>query len=103
MKNGRPALEIDKEVCGRIKAARKSAKMTQKQLADCLDVSVQSVKNWEQGIHGTDDSTLKKIAEICNVDFVWLRHTQPEDATKWMLWQFTTDELLAELKRRIGE
>ena len=77
MKNGRPALYIDKEVCDRIRSARKSAKLTQKQLADQLDVSVQSVKNWEQGINGTDDSTLKKIAEICGVDFVWLKNIEP--------------------------
>lgn len=92
MKNGRPALEIDKVVCGRIKEARKSAEMTQAQLADCLDVSVQSVKNWEQGINGTDDSTLKKIAEICDVDFVWLKNIQSTDTNQEATGERTTEK-----------
>lgn len=119
MKNGRPPLVLDLEVCKRIKSARKSCRITQKELAELLDVSVQTVKNWEQGINGTDDATLKRIAGIFQVDFLWLKNVsnetdkceerQPHDVEMndiqnggaSFLRYYSTDQLLAELKRRI--
>lgn len=72
-----PQKFINPVIGDRIKQARKSVivdekSLTQKELAEALNVSCQAVKNWEQHINEPDLRNLKRISEICNVDFVWL-------------------------------
>lgn len=83
----RPAKDINPIIAERIKLARKRTyidgkKLTQGKLAELLFVSVQAVKNWEQGITSTDDDRLKDIAKICNVDFLWLKGLDAETIVK---------------------
>ncbi len=42
--------------------------MTQKQLADCLNISDKTVSKWERGLGFPDVSLLKEISQILNVD-----------------------------------
>lgn len=79
---GRPKKNINPLIGQRIREARNNTfidvggrkkKMTQKALADRLFVSLQAVKNWEQGINSVDDSNLMRISKICNVDYLWLK------------------------------
>ena len=72
-KRGAPIKRKDFEISKRIKAARKD-KFTQQSLADALGVSLQTIKNWEQERNLPDDEMLKKIAEMCNVDFLWIKN-----------------------------
>lgn len=74
----RPTKDVNPIVAERIRIARKNtyiagSRLTQGKLAELLFVSVQAVKNWEQGITSTDDERLQEIARICNVDFLWLK------------------------------
>ena len=51
-----------------IRKARKARGMTQAQLADALDVSLQSVKNWERGNAEPDRHRRLPIAELLGLD-----------------------------------
>lgn len=48
-------------------AARKAAGLTQKQLANKLNVSNNAISNWEKGVSRPDIDQLAKICEILNV------------------------------------
>ena len=51
----------------RIKAARKKAGMTQKELADKLGIPYQGISQYERGIRNPKIATVKKIAEALQV------------------------------------
>lgn len=78
----RPGRTVNPLIGQRIQEARnktficidgKQKRMTQKALADRLSVSLQAVRNWEQGLNSIEDFRLIKIAELCNVDYLWLK------------------------------
>ena len=50
-----------------IKAARKKAGMTQKELADKLGIPYQGISQYERGIRNPKIATVKKIAEALQV------------------------------------
>src|SRR3954466_3409474 len=56
----------------RIIQARERAGMTQKQLADKLRRSQQTIAGWEAGKREPDVATYKEVAAATNVDLVWL-------------------------------
>ena len=51
----------------RVKAARERAKLTQEQLAECIDVSPQYISDLERGVVGFSIPTLKKLCVSLNV------------------------------------
>lgn len=55
-----------------IKDIRKSNNLTQKQLADKLNVTYQAVSKWENGKNFPDIAILKKISEEFNIDISFL-------------------------------
>lgn len=55
-----------------IKAARKSAKMTQAELADKLGIPYQSVSQWERDTRKPKYDTIKRIADAMGVDWISL-------------------------------
>ena len=85
-----------------IKICRKAKKMTQAQLGDALGVSVSYVNMLESGKKDSPSYLIQlKInsifeAKIYDVDVKLNTTLYVKDIT-----QFTTDELLAEIKRRI--
>lgn len=56
----------------RIKAARKKAGLTQKELGQRLGVSYQTVAQWENDLRNPKYETLKKIADALNIDVALL-------------------------------
>lgn len=56
----------------RLKALRSQKGMTQEQLADAVDLTVESISNIERGIHAPKFDNLEKIAQILNVQVVSL-------------------------------
>lgn len=52
----------------RLQKLRKQANLTQEQLADKIDLTVESVSNIERGIHGPIFDNLEKIAKVLNTD-----------------------------------
>ena len=57
-----------------LKAARVNADLTQKELADKLNVSVDTVLNWESGKTEPKHSQLKQISELSGIpmDFIFV-------------------------------
>lgn len=70
----RPTKNKDYTICERIKEARTNAGLTQQQLADQLNIPLQTYKNWEQKRNIPKQGDLKEIGRICNVDATWLMH-----------------------------
>lgn len=52
-----------------IKNMRLSARLTQQQLADKLNVADTTISSYERENSQADFETIMKIAEICNIDF----------------------------------
>ena len=57
---------------GRIKLARKAARMSQGELARRIDLSRQQISNIETGKKGSNIWTLARIAFACRVDLYML-------------------------------
>lgn len=59
--------QINIEIGEQIKAAREQARLTQEQLAERIDVSVQFVSDLERGVVGISLTTLKKLCITLSV------------------------------------
>ena len=57
----------------RLKNARLNAKLTQKQMADILDISQPTYAQWENGRRTPKPDTLNKLSEILNVTSDYLQ------------------------------
>ena len=51
----------------KLKKLRKEANLTQEELADKVDLTVESVSNIERGIFGPKFDNLEKIAQVLNI------------------------------------
>ena len=58
---------MDKKFCKNLKDARKIAGLTQKQVANCLNVVESCYANWEQGRTEPNIDMLRKLGEILNI------------------------------------
>ncbi|MBE6996433.1 MAG: helix-turn-helix transcriptional regulator [Ruminococcaceae bacterium] len=77
----------DKTMGETISTLRKEKRMTQKQLADLLNITDKAVSKWERDVACPDLQTLPKLAEIFDVTIEDLLHTQapprrPQKSTK---------------------
>jgi len=64
---------------GRIRRARKSAGLSQADLAAHVDVSQPTVANWELGAHDPRRGVLEKVAEALGVSAHWLSYGEGMD------------------------
>lgn len=60
------------ELAKRIKSKREDAQLTQKQLANSLQISYQAISKWERGENAPDISILPQLASLLNVSIDWL-------------------------------
>ena len=65
-----------------IKEIRKKNNLTQKQLADKLNVTYQAVSKWENGKNVPDIALLKEISNLFNVDIDEIINGQKKEKTK---------------------
>ena len=75
---------MDKEKTGQlITELRKEKGLTQKQLAEALNVTDKAVSKWERGLSFPDISMLEPISELLGVSIMEILagERQPEDAT----------------------
>ena len=59
---------MDNKLGDKIKELRKKHNITQKELADKLNVTYQAVSKWERGINYPDISIIKEISNLYNID-----------------------------------
>lgn len=73
---GRPKAVRDPVVAARIKEARKAAGLTQAKLAELLNVSVQTIKNWEYGANTPSTEFIERIAEVSGLPSEYLTNRE---------------------------
>ena len=63
----------------KLKKLRTEKNLTQKDLADQLHVTFQTVSKWESDINEPDFSTLKEIAKLldCSIEYLFSEDEQP--------------------------
>jgi len=65
-----------------ILSLRKESRMTQKQLADAMNISDKAISKWERGLGCPDVSLLRELSEILdvNIERILLGNLEPNDA-----------------------
>ncbi|MDW0113817.1 helix-turn-helix transcriptional regulator [Sporosarcina saromensis] len=66
----------------RIKQLRKSSHLTQKQLAERVNVSSQVISNWEREYTEPGSDDVKELAKVfdCSADYILLGENKTDDA-----------------------
>ena len=64
-------------LAGNIRAARDDAELTQRQLAQRIDVAQMLVSNWERGVNRPSDPNLFALAEALGVSVAWFYTEHP--------------------------
>lgn len=75
--------------------------MTQLQLAEKVGIVESSIRLYELGMRNAKIQRLKEIADALGVPFSCLLEFDTEKYKEKTLADFTTEEILAEMKRRI--
>lgn len=71
--------EINIQIGEQIKAARETARLTQEQMAEKIDVSPQFVSDVERGVVGISLTTLKRVCVVLGVSSDQLLFGQPKE------------------------
>ena len=56
-----------------LKAIRIDRKLTQKQVAEALNVAISTVKNWENGVSFPKQPAIEKLCKLYNVPYDYIR------------------------------
>ena len=87
----------------KLKAARKAAGLSQKELAEAVGAKHNSVSNWENGLNNPSADTILELCRVLNIQPNELYGTQPEqDDFTYALYNETKD-LTEENKNKILE
>lgn len=84
-----------------IRKYRKERGMTQLQLAEKVGTVDSSIRRYELGLSIPGTQRLKEIADALDVPFSCLLEFDMEEYKEKTLTDFTMEEILAEVKRRI--
>lgn len=98
MKEPKKKKQINVEIGSRIRQARLQQKITQEQLAELVDVTVQYISDLERGVTGTSVATIVKLCQVLNVssDFLLMGKTSiPDEQLETKLASVTPDEKAA--------
>jgi transcriptional regulator with XRE-family HTH domain len=71
--NGRKVTTLIGE---KLKQARKAKALTQKQLADIIDVKHNSISDWENNLHSPNTEQIKKLCEVLEIQANYLYSEQ---------------------------
>lgn len=64
----------------KLRQARKAANMTQKELAQAVELKHNAVSNWEKGVSSPDPDTIRKLCAILRMPPNFFFDTQEDDA-----------------------
>ncbi|MGM0181652.1 hypothetical protein IGK74_000552 [Enterococcus sp. AZ150] len=86
----------------RIKKARQLKKVSQKELADYLNITQQAISYYENGKRIPDEKILSDIAFFLDVSWAYLNN-ETDDIDGWDAWEgytgISVDEIKSEIKR----
>lgn len=75
--------------------------MNTMQLAEKTGISLQVLRQYEIGFRNPKINRVRTIADALEIPYPWLLGMEGDEYRKRMLADFTTEEILAEMKRRI--
>ena len=75
--------------------------MNTMQLAEKTGISLQVLRQYEIGFRNPKINRVRTIADALEIPYPWLLGMEGDEYRKSMLADFTTEEILAEMKRRI--
>ena len=64
----------------KLRQARKAARMTQKELAEAVDLKHNAISNWEKGISSPDPTTIRRLCEILRMPPNFFFDTEESEA-----------------------
>jgi len=85
-----------------ISSRRKELGMTQKDLAEKLNITDKAVSKWERGIACPDTGTIPKLAQILGVSLEELMNTQSAEASGHRGAAYLTDLVLKAVPLAMG-
>ena len=86
----------------RLKALRKKAGLTQEELAEAVDVHINSVSRWENNELTPKTLKIKALAKALNVTELDLLNDQPPDSGEWVITLKVSNKLEKEEINLIG-
>ncbi len=96
------ATEVDKSVGAQIRVARRRAGLTQKDLAERLNLSFQQVQKYEKGMNRVAAGTLADIAKVLDMPIASFFPEDEAVLSHGPMTMSTMVELKAECRRLIG-
>ena len=85
-----------------IAARRKELGMTQKDLADRLNITDKAVSKWERNLACPDINTIPKLAEVLGVSLETLMQTAPSESTEEKKTEALVDLILKAVPLAMG-
>ena len=85
-----------------ISSRRKELGMTQKELADKLNITDKAVSKWERGIACPDTASIPKLAQILGISLEELMQAEPAEASGHRGAEYLTDLILKAVPLAMG-
>ena len=85
-----------------ISSRRKELGMTQKELADKLNITDKAVSKWERGIACPDTASIPKLAQILGISLEELMTANPAEASGHRGAEYLTDLILKAVPLAMG-
>ena len=85
-----------------ISSRRKELGMTQKDLADKLNITDKAVSKWERGIACPDTAVIPRLAQILGISLEELMTAKPAEATGHRGAEYLTDLILKAVPLAMG-
>ena len=92
----------NKSMADVISSRRKELGMTQKELADKLNITDKAVSKWERGIACPDTASIPKLAQILGISLEELMQAEPAEATGHRGAEYLTDLILKAVPLAMG-
>ena len=85
-----------------ISSRRKELGMTQKDLAEKLNITDKAVSKWERGIACPDTATIPKLAQVLGISLEELMTAKPAESTGHRGAEYLTDLILKAVPLAMG-
>ena len=92
----------NKSMADVISSRRKELGMTQKELADKLNITDKAVSKWERGIACPDTASIPKLAQILGISLEELMQAEPAEASGHRGAEYLTDLILKAVPLAMG-
>lgn len=92
----------NKSMADVISSRRKELGMTQKELADKLNITDKAVSKWERGIACPDTASIPKLAQILGISLEELMQAEPAEAPGHRGAEYLTDLILKAVPLAMG-